>query len=65
MRVAAEVAAGDLSHGDPAVPAAGFTHAPHIALYGTAAVCALGTVAIAAAPAQPRRDTAAAPTPSG
>lgn len=62
--LAAKVAAGDLSHGDPAVLAAGFTHALHIALYGTAAVCAVGTVAIAAALAQPRRDIAATPAPN-
>ncbi|MEV5709028.1 hypothetical protein [Actinoallomurus sp. NPDC052274] len=56
QELAAKVAAGDLTGDDAAVLAAGFTYALHIALYGTAAVCLLGTVAIAAAPARPRRD---------
>ncbi|MEV0649594.1 MFS transporter [Phytomonospora sp. NPDC050363] len=53
--LAAKVAAGDLSDGASATLAAGFTDALHIALYATAAVCAVGTVAIAAALAEPRR----------
>ncbi|SNR57342.1 hypothetical protein SAMN06265355_104268 [Actinomadura mexicana] len=55
QELAAKVAAGDLTGGDPAVLTAGFTHALHIALCGTAAVCLVGTVAIAAALARPRR----------
>lgn len=54
QRLAAKVAAGDLTGGASGVLAAGFTDALHIALYGTAAVCAVGTVAIAAALARPR-----------
>ncbi|MFF9280186.1 MFS transporter [Streptomyces griseosporeus] len=61
--LAARVAAGDLSGGGFEALAAGYTHALHLALYGTAAVCALGTVAIAAALAPPRR-TATAPAPA-
>ncbi|WP_405444927.1 MFS transporter [Streptomyces achromogenes] len=59
--LAAKVAAGDLSGGRPAVLADGFTHALHLALYGTAAVCAIGAVAIFAALAPPRRNTPATP----
>ncbi|WP_338784212.1 MFS transporter [Streptomyces sp. DG1A-41] len=57
--LAAEVAAGDLSGSTSGVLADGFTHALHIALYATAAVCAIGAVAIAAALVPPRRDAAA------
>ncbi|MQY02227.1 MFS transporter [Actinomadura macrotermitis] len=60
--LAAKVAAGDLSGGDGAALAAGFTEALHLLLYGTAAVCAVGTVAIAAALAPPRRPAAAVAT---
>ncbi|MFF7095594.1 hypothetical protein ACFY9A_24830 [Streptomyces rubradiris] len=58
--LAAKVAAGDLSGGGSAVRAAAFTHALHLALYGTAAVCAIGAVAVFAALAPPRRTTPAA-----
>ncbi|MBT2212137.1 MFS transporter [Actinomadura sp. NEAU-AAG7] len=57
--LAVRVAAGDVTGGASGAPAAGFTDALHIALYGTAAVCVVGTVAIAAALAQPRRRVAA------
>ncbi|MFH9662728.1 MFS transporter [Streptomyces sp. NPDC017248] len=57
--LAAKVAAGDLTGGTSGVLADGFTHALHVALYGTAAVCAVGAVAIAAALVPPRRNTAA------
>ncbi|MFF5437820.1 MFS transporter [Streptomyces achromogenes] len=59
--LAAKVAAGDLSGGRPAVLADGFTHALHVALYGTAAVCAIGAVAVFAALTPPRRNATAAP----
>ncbi|CAL9325052.1 MFS transporter [Streptomyces sp. SudanB182_2057] len=59
--LAAKVAAGDLSGGGSAVRADAFTHALHLALYGTAAVSAIGAVAIFAALAPPRRTTTAAP----
>ncbi|MEK2479366.1 MFS transporter [Streptomyces noursei] len=62
QELAARVAAGDLSGSDPGVLADGFTHALHIALYGTAAVCAIGAVVIAAALAPPRRAAAATPS---
>ncbi|MEE1753208.1 MFS transporter [Streptomyces sp. SP18CS02] len=64
--LAARVAAGDLSGGASGLLAAGFTDALHIALYGTAAVCAIGAVAIAVALAPPRREAAApAAAPDG
>ncbi|WP_030674808.1 hypothetical protein [Streptomyces cellulosae] len=63
QELAAKVAAGDLSGDTSGVPADGFTHALHIALDATAAVCAIGAVAIAAALAPPRGD-AAATTPA-
>ncbi|MFI0975537.1 MFS transporter [Streptomyces sp. NPDC021093] len=64
--LAAKVAAGDLSGAGSEALAAGFTHALHVALYGTAAVCAVGAVAIAAALAPPRRDaTGTTPAPDG
>ncbi|MFE4453034.1 MFS transporter [Streptomyces sp. NPDC056796] len=55
---AAKVAAGDLSSGSGALADA-FTHALHVALYGTAAVCAVGAVAIGLAMAGPRRERSA------
>ncbi|TXS04799.1 MFS transporter [Streptomyces sp. col6] len=63
QELAAKVASGGPTGGDSATLADGFTHALHIALGGTAAVCAIGAVAIAAALAPPRRDTA--PTSAG
>ncbi|WP_150130387.1 hypothetical protein [Streptomyces sp. 150FB] len=54
--LAARIAAGDLSGDDTTAQAAAFTHAPHLALYGTAAVCAVGALAVAAALARPRRE---------
>ncbi|GAA2294963.1 MFS transporter [Nonomuraea roseoviolacea subsp. roseoviolacea] len=65
QELAAKVAAGDLTGGAPGALAAGFTDALHIVLYGTAAVCVVGTVAIAAALARPRRrrDIAATSVP--
>ncbi|MCZ9339177.1 arabinose ABC transporter permease, partial [Streptomyces sp. TRM76130] len=51
--LAAKVAAGDKSVSGDGVLADGFTHALHVALYGTAAVCAVGAVAVAAALAPP------------
>jgi MFS family permease len=59
--LAAKVAAGDLSGNASGAPADGFTHALHIALYGTAAVCAIGAVAVCAALIPPRRNTTPAP----
>ncbi|MFD0392172.1 hypothetical protein ACFQ3Z_02870 [Streptomyces nogalater] len=59
--LAAKAAAGDLSGSGSAALADGFTHALHLALYGTAAVCAVGAVAIFAALAPPRRNTTATP----
>ncbi|MDR8411445.1 MFS transporter [Nonomuraea sp. 3-1Str] len=61
QEVAAKVAAGDLTGGAFDTLAAGFTGALHTTLYGTAAVCVVGTVAIAAALGRPRRDIAASP----
>ncbi|MFG3138047.1 MFS transporter [Streptomyces sp. NPDC048211] len=63
--LAAEVAAGDLSGGVSHVLADGYTHALHLALYGTAAVCAVGAVLIglALAPARGRATPPAAPQP--
>ncbi|MBX7550435.1 MFS transporter [Streptomyces sp. tea 10] len=63
QELAAKVAAGDLSGSGSGVLADGFTHALHIALYGTAAVCAVGAIAISAALAPSRRGAATAPAP--
>ncbi|MFF3495247.1 MFS transporter [Streptomyces sp. NPDC002795] len=63
QELAAKVAAGDLTGGDFGVLANGFTHALHVALDGTAVVCAIGAVAIAVALVPPRRDTAATTSP--
>ncbi|TGB16494.1 MFS transporter [Streptomyces palmae] len=54
--VAAKVAAGDISGKGSDALAAAFTHALHLALYGTAAVCAVGALVIAAALAPPRHE---------
>ncbi|MEU3527930.1 MFS transporter [Streptomyces sp. NPDC038707] len=59
--LAAKVAAGDLAGSGSTAPADGFTHALHVALYGTAAVCAVGALAVCAALAPPRRNTTAPP----
>ncbi|MFD8567995.1 MFS transporter [Streptomyces sp. NPDC059639] len=61
--LAARVAAGDLTGDDSGTLADGFTHALHVALGATAAVCALGAVVIAAALAPPRRCVAATSPP--
>ncbi|MER5633886.1 MFS transporter [Streptomyces nitrosporeus] len=62
--LAEKVAAGDLSGGVSGVLADGYTHALHVALYGTAAVCAVGAVIIGIALAPKRRETTpTAPAP--
>ncbi|RFU39245.1 MFS transporter, partial [Actinomadura logoneensis] len=59
--LAERVAAGDLGGGDHARLAAAFTDALHLALWGLAAVSAVGAVAIYAALAGPRLRSATAP----
>ncbi|MEV5571331.1 MFS transporter [Spirillospora sp. NPDC052269] len=61
--LAARIAAGDLGGGDHAGPAAAFTHALHLGLWGLAAVSAVGAVIVYAALAE-RRSPATAPAPA-
>ncbi|MEV4258198.1 MFS transporter, partial [Spirillospora sp. NPDC049652] len=58
--LAARVAAGEVGGGDRVQLAAAFTHALHLALWGLAAVSAVGAVVVHSALARPRRDAAVA-----